>query len=108
MKFQTDYPATARVRSTASESGSQIIDRPPESLGNGVDVSLMMSMAFAFLAISQPPESLQLTALILILQFLATVPAGSRWRWCWRWQPGRAWAATGSTPLTASESVAEA
>lgn len=33
VKFQTDYPASARLRSTASESGSQIIDRPPGKSG---------------------------------------------------------------------------
>lgn len=88
----------ARLRGTASESGPQIIDRPPEeSLGNGVDVSLMMSKAFLLFGgyVSQPPESLQLTVVILISQCLAIVPAGSRWRWRWRWrgQAWRAWAA---------------
>lgn len=74
MRFQTDYPAHARLRTTASESGSQIIDRPPKSLGNAVDVFVgMMSKAFCFLVYScQPPESLHLTVVILISYFPAT------------------------------------
>lgn len=105
MKFQTDYPASVRRRSTASESGSQIIDRPPESLGNGVDVSLMMSKAFAFPGYFSAPG--EFTTHGGDPHF--TVPC-----YC----PGRialalalalgAWPGLGTTPLTASESVAEA
>lgn len=105
VKFQTDYPASVRLRSTASESGSQIIDRPPESLGNGVDVSLMMSKAFALPGYFSAPG--EFTTHGGDPHF--TVPC-----YC----PGRialalalalgAWPGLGTTPLTASESVAEA
>lgn len=105
VKFQTDYPASARLRSTASESGSQIIDRPPGKSGERRRCVVNDVKGFCFFGYFSAPG--EFTTHGGDPHF--TVPC-----YC----PGRialalalalaAWPGLGSTPLTASESVAEA